>query len=143
MYRKSKGDVEIEDFQAMMAAGDRLPAHIKYWTWWMQAILYLAPIAFVRHAPARWLILAQVINTIIAYIVFVSEGNQVTRIFGLGHLVWIFPALMLAVEINSNKWIGYRVFAALAVATIMISLGFDFVDIFRWIKGDRASTLMN
>ena len=126
-----------------MAAGERLPTHVKYWTWWMQAILFFAPVVFIRHAPARWLILAQVINTVIAYCVFVAEGNQVTRIYGMGHLVWIFPAWMLAVEIKSEKWLGYRVFAALAVATIIISLGFDITDIIRWIMGDRASTLVN
>jgi len=124
-----------------MAAGDLIPQHLMPWIIWMQNILFLGPVVFIRYPAARWMILAQIINALIAYCVFVAEGNQVTRLFGLGHLVWVFPLWMFWRDIRSPYWIGYRTYAATASLTILISLTFDVVDIGRWIGGERLSIL--
>jgi len=131
----------MTDFQEMMAAGDFLPQRLMPWIIWMQIVLFLCPVVSCAYAAARWMILAQVINAVIAYCVFVSEGNNVTRLFGLGHLVWVFPGWMFWRDVRSTHWVGYRAYAAVASVTILISLGFDVVDIGRWIAGERLSVL--
>lgn len=129
----------MTDFQEMMAARDLLPQHLISWLVWIRITLIIGPFVFIRYAAARWMILAQVINFVIAYCVFVAEGNNITRLFGLGHLVWVFPLWMFLRDIRSSHWLGYRVYAALASITILISLVFDVVDISRWIAGERLS----
>lgn len=132
----------MDSLQLIVEASDRLPDHVKLWTHWMQAVLIVAPFAFVRHAPARWLILAQCVNIVIGYCVFIAEGNSVTKIFGIGHLAWIFPLLMLIKDIRPDKPIPYKIFATAAAATICISLVFDVRDTAQWIMGERGSVLL-
>ena len=132
----------MDNFEAMMAAGDFLPAHVKPWAMWMQIALMLGPILFVRYAAARWLLGAQVVNFLIAYGVFVAEGNEVTRLFGLGHVAWILPLWLLARDTQTDKWLPYRIYAGVAALTICISLVFDVRDIYLWLEGDRGSVLV-
>ncbi len=132
----------MNSFQLMMDAGNYLPEHIKPWISWMQIVLFIGPVLFIRYKAARWLLLAQVLNTLVAYGVFVAEKNQVTKLFGLGHFLWILPMVLLAKDIRSKQFIGYRIFAAIAVLTISISLVFDIRDVMQWLLGDRSSVLV-
>ncbi len=130
-------------WQLMMDAGNYLPDHVKYWTYWMQGILFLAPLLFIKHTAARLLILAQLLNTLVAYGVFIWEGNQVTKLFGVGHFLWLWPALYLYRDCrNTTSTQLYRGFALCALITIAISLVFDTRDTAQWLLGDRASVLV-
>ena len=133
----------MESFNLMMEAGNYLPKHIVPWTYWMQFILFAVPILFLKHKAAQYLILSQILNTITAYLVFVAEGNDVTRLFGLGHLFWIVPLWFLIADFRSDKWRVYRWFCIAAATTITISLVFDIWHITSWILGDRASMLVD
>ncbi|MCG8606113.1 hypothetical protein MJD09_14125, partial [bacterium] len=125
-------------FEAMMEAGNHLSPHVKPWVIWMQFILFLAPLFFLKWAAARWLVVAQLVNIAVAYAVFVAQGDQVTRLFGLGHFAWIVPLWFLAADVRSDNWIVYRLFAGAAAATILISLVLDTRDIALWLGGDRG-----
>ena len=133
----------MNEFQLMMAAGEQLPEQIKLWTTWMQIVLFALPVLFIKYKPVRWLLLAQVGNIIIAYSVFVAEGFNVTRLFGVGHILWVIPLWVLAKDVISEKALLYRVFACVAVATMCISLVFDVRDIALWMLGDRESVLVH
>ncbi len=126
-----------------MAAGDYLPEHIGPWLMWMQIVLFLLPILFLKYTAPRYLLLAQVLNTLAAYLVFVAEGHQVTKLFGIGHFFWLLPLWMFARDIRINKYsLIYRSFAAIAAITLVISLVFDIRDTAQWLAGDRASILV-
>jgi len=125
----------------MMEAGAYLPKHISPWLTWMQIVLFAMPILFIKHKPARILIIAQLLNTLVAYLVFVLEGDQVTKLFGLGHFFWILPLWYLARDIKSEKSKVYRYYAGVATITIIISLIFDVRDTALWVMGDRESIL--
>lgn len=134
----------MESFQLMLEAGNYLPEHIKPWLTWMQVVLFLVPVLFVRHRAPRYLLLAQLLNAATAYLVFMSEGYRITKLFGVGHLYWLVPLWMLAVDVrNREKWVVYRAYAAMAVLTMAISLVFDVRDTALWLMGDRGSVLVH
>lgn len=131
-----------ESVSLMLEAGSYLPPHVQPWVSWMQVCLFLAPLAFLRHTGPRALLLSQPLNALIAYLVFVYEGQQVTHLFGLGHLAWIAPALLLARDFPRVRSRPYRAFIVLAVATIAVSLVFDVRGFALWARGDRSSVLV-
>ena len=112
----------MDSLISMMEAGAYLPKHISPWLTWMQIVLFAMPILFIKHKPARILIIAQLLNTLVAYLVFVLEGDQVTKLFGLGHFFWILPLWYLARDVKSEKSKVYRYYAGVATITIIISL---------------------
>ncbi|MGD1933734.1 MAG: hypothetical protein ACFB0Z_04355 [Candidatus Phaeomarinobacter sp.] len=126
----------------MAQMGDYIPPHVAPWLTWMQVVLILLPFLFVYYRAARMMILAQIVNFVIATIVFMAEGNQVTRLFGLGHIAWVYPMILFYRDIRSDHWKPYRVYAAIAAATIAISLVMDVRDTALWIGGDRGTTLV-
>lgn len=131
-----------QSFSLMMEAGDYLPPHVAPWATWMQIALMALPLLFIWYHAARMLILAQLVNFAVAFAVFVAEGDQVTRLFGLGHAAWAVPMVLFARDLYTDKWAPYRIYAGVAALTIAISLAFDVRDVALWIGGDRGSTLV-
>ena len=132
----------MESFRRMLGVGKFIPAHVKPWMYWMQLMLFVGPVLFVGFAGARYLLAAQALNAITGYIVFVKEGEKVSRLFGLGHVFWLAPLWFFAQDVRSDEWAVYRGYAALAALTIAISLVFDVRDVYLWLRGDRASVLV-
>ncbi|GAA6157172.1 hypothetical protein NBRC116588_26450 [Pyruvatibacter sp. HU-CL02332] len=126
----------------MAEMGDYIPEHVAPWLTWMQIVLIALPFVFIYYRAARMMILAQLVNFLIATVVFMAEGNQVTRLFGLGHVAWVYPMILYYKDIHSEYWKPYRVYAAIAAATIAISLVMDVRDVALWVGGDRESTLV-
>lgn len=138
----------MESFQLMMDAGNYLPAHIGPWLIWMQMLLIVAPLLFIKFTGARLMLLAQLLNFTVAYAVFVWEGDQVTKLFGVGHVFWLIPLWYFLRDIRAPHLTGiwgttYRGYALLAAITITISLLFDIRDTAQWIMGDRGSILVD
>ncbi len=133
----------MESFRLMMEAGDFIPGHVKPWLYWLQLVLFLGPVLFLKYVPARYLFVAQIFNSITAYVVFVVEGNTVSKLFGVGHFFWLVPLWFLANDIRSDKWVVYRGFALVATITMVVSLVLDVRDTALWISGDRASVLVD
>ncbi len=86
---------KMESFRLMMEAGDFIPGHVKPWLYWLQLVLFLGPVLFLKYVPARYLFVAQIFNSITAYVVFVVEGNTVSKLFGVGHFFWLVPLWFL------------------------------------------------
>ncbi len=132
----------MRTFRQMLQVGKFIPAHVKPWMYWMQLMLFVGPVLFVGFASARYLLASQILNAITAFIVFSKEGATVSRLFGVGHVFWLIPLWFFAQDVRSDEWVVYRGYAALAAATIAISLIFDARDVFLWFRGDRASILV-
>ena len=133
----------MDALNEMLAAGQYLPEHVVWWVTWMQVVLIFAPLLLVMYRTPRYLIAAQCLNFGIAYLVFVYEGNQVTRLYGLGHLFWIWPMIYFVKDIQSKDLnLVYRIYAVLAALTIAIRLMFDIRDYLLWVLGDRGSILV-
>lgn len=65
------------------------------------------------------------------------------RLLGLSHvLIWTPLALYLAVALRGDTITGWvRSLTQVFVLSMIISLGFDYVDVARWIMGARGSML--
>lgn len=125
----------------LMKVSRFIPAHVKPWMYWMQVLLFALPIFFVGHTSVQILILGQLLNGVVGYTVFVREGQKVSRLFGLGHIFWAPPMWVLAKDVFSDEWIGFRAYAAAASVTIAISLVVDVRDWYLWLRGERESVL--
>lgn len=134
--------MDAEAWRLMQEAGSYLPPHVKPWAYWMQFSLFLLPLLFVKYWPPRILIVAQLVNVAIAFAVFVFEGQQVTRLFGVGHFVWLVPLWLLVRDASPVRSKLYRGFIAVAATTISISLVFDARDLALWLGGERGSVLV-
>ena len=86
--------------------------------------------------------LAQVLNFSLAYLVFEWEQQKVTKLFGIGHIFWVWPAVLFYLDIQKRHGSKpYLAFAGIALVTISISLVFDTRDTVLWMMGDRESIL--
>ena len=119
-----------------------VPPHVAPWLTFMQVTLIVLPFAFFKYRAARMMILAQIVNFAIGITVFMAEGNQVTKLFGLGHVAWIYPMWLFARDVRTDLWTPYRVYAGIAALTIAISLVLDVRDTALWVAGDRGTTLV-
>ena len=64
-----------------------------------------------------------------------------SRILGLSHIVFWTPAVVYLLKIRPTwrvreTWLGKWIVVTLAV--MLISLAFDYVDLVRWLMGERA-----
>jgi hypothetical protein len=126
----------FSQFNAEMTANS--PLWVGIWVNFMVAVLALAiPFSFAQK-EARWILLGAVLGmagTIIAYSQF-----GFTRILGVGHILFWSPTLvyMLGLRgrgVGRQTLFGKWLFAAILV--MGISLAFDYVDLLRWLLGER------
>jgi len=52
----------MDSFLRMIEAGQYLPGHIVPWVNWMQIILIVGPVIFIKYKASRYLLLAQLAN---------------------------------------------------------------------------------
>lgn len=127
----------FSQFYAEMTANS--PAWVLIWVNAMVVVLAVAiPFSF-SYKEARWILLGAVlgmIGTIVAYSLF-----GFTRLLGLGHILFWTPTLIYIITVRGWKTYHKTLFSRwmiLAALVIGISLAFDFIDLLRWILGERA-----
>ena len=107
------------------------------WIYWMMAI-NTASIVFVKnHVPARVVLVVWLLNA--GTMMAVAEFTGFTRILGLVHVVYWSPLLVYLVsQIRStNEKNLYSRWTVTLVTTIGASLILDYIDVVRFILGDR------
>lgn len=116
---------------------------IVVWSAWMFGLVIIAPIVLLL-CRGQWLDLAVVAATSITVIVLMPLWHaQVgyVRLIGLPHIVVWTP---LAIYLYRRRrhfaapWPVRWTMAAL-MATIVVSLGFDYVDTLRYLLGEQAA----
>ena len=95
------------------------------------------PLAFKDMRP-RVMVIAMILNGIFMSALFSKFGY--TRILGLSHVIFWTPVLAYLWKTRHDHperiWIGR--FIRVSMAVIFISLLVDYVDVIRYILGDRA-----
>ncbi len=126
----------------MMAQIEVFPVWLQWWLRWMQVVLILLPLVFIRYREAQLLIVAQVLNFIVGYAVFQWEGQQVTKLFGLGHVFWAVAYIVIllrwrrgAIDISGRPF--YAAWLVVAMATLTVSLPLDAYDLYQYANGLR------
>jgi hypothetical protein len=123
-------------FNADIAAQSRW---IQIWLNVLVGVLALSvPFSFVR-VEARWTLLGLVLG--VAGVVFLYSQFGYSRILGLGHVIAWTPLVIYLLARRrqwrvAQTWSGKWIVAAVAV--LLVSLAFDYVDVIRWVLGARA-----
>lgn len=113
------------------------PLSIPLWVGWM-VVVNTACLAFLRHPVGRWVLIAWVGNMITMQTLFALNGYN--RLLGLSHVLWWTPLLIylvrqrprLAAGSAVSRWVG------ILTATIALSLVLDYLDVVRYLLGDRG-----
>jgi len=114
------------------------PLWLVVWIMVMIGIHIIAiPLAFKDMRP-RVMVIAMLLNAVFMSALFSKFGY--TRILGLSHIIFWTPVLIYLWKTRQAHperiWIGR--FIRVSMAIIFISLLFDYVDVIRYILGDRA-----
>ena len=127
----------LDVFAAFNADVAAQPQWIQVWLNVLVGVLALSiPFSFVR-VEARWTLLGLVIGA--GGVMFLYSLFGYSRILGLGHIVAWTPLVVYLLARRSNwqvadTWTGKWIVAAV----LLVSLAFDYVDVIRWLLGDRA-----
>lgn len=148
-------NTEPGSFELFMSAGEFFAPHLTPWLMWMQLILMMIPLLFILFRGAQLLLVSQVLVILTAWGLFVAAGNDVNKLFGLSHIFLLLPLAIFIRDVRgqplpATRWAkrqgwyisAYKVFAALAALTIIISLVFDVRDVAVYLTGDTGSILV-
>ena len=113
------------------------PLWLQLWVTWM-GLVNLASLAFLRRREARVVLGAFAGAFILMQILFAANGYD--RLLGLGHVVFWTPLLIYLVprlpKIESSTTYGR--WLRIVVLTNGLSLVIDYLDVFRYVAGDRS-----
>ena len=127
-----------QDFETAISYA---PQWVQYWLNWMMVIIIASPILLLFQKQTRKdaiiVFIAMAISIIAVNYLFMEFGY--VRLLGLGHIItWTPLAYYLFKRLRHhdiNK-LG-RITIQILLATILISLAFDYIDTIRYILGDR------
>jgi hypothetical protein len=113
------------------------PIWLQIWVGWL-VVVNSSAVFFLRHGAARWVLAAWIGNAI--FMMALAEINGFNRLLGLSHVVFWTPLLVYLYRrraiIKVDNFVG-RWLAAL-FASNLLSLVIDYVDVFRYLLGDRG-----
>lgn len=113
------------------------PVWLRSWIFWM-VIVNSASLLFVRHSQARFILAAWVGNAITMGQLL--EWNGYNRLLGLSHVLWWTPLLVLLWRQRSRWPAGMAgIWLRVLCATNAVSLAIDYLDVARYLLGDRSS----
>ncbi len=123
-----------ESFPAAILAQE---VWLQAWLAWLGFINVIGGLYFIRRAEAKWVLLAILGNAVVMNWLFMEFGYQ--RILGLAHVIFWTPLLVYLwrrrdhwdMSQLSGKWL------AVLFATNAISLVIDYVDVGRYLLGER------
>ena len=113
------------------------PWWLLIWLVWL-GFINLASLAFWSEVEARWVFGALVGAFLLMMVLYQLNGYN--RFLGLGHVVFWTPLMLYLYQRLSNV-LGPRLFETwlrVLMATNGLSLVIDYVDVFRYLMGDRT-----
>ena len=114
------------------------------WLWYMNA-LYWVGFFYLERPEAFWAVISYIaVGPIVTVMIMTQRG--LTRLSGLIHLPWVFFILYLGFRlftdaagpaVSPGDGAFYFYWLHLTFWSTLLCLAFDFVDIGRWILGER------
>lgn len=121
------------------------PLYLQIWFAWLVGVMFLAPLVLLAFAQSRRIGLVCLIAALLTAAAMPWLYAQVgyVRLLGLGHVVIWTPLLVyLWPRLRSGGLTGLPLIVAwVFFATLAASLVIDYVDVIRWLLGDRASLI--
>jgi len=113
---------------------------VQLWMNWMLIIFALSLIFVWKKVGARYALAAFVLGAISGVVIFNLTGDP--WLLGISHILFWLPLLWILYRVDISKpgfnWkTPYGVWLALLIATIVISLVFDFRDVAMVLTGTR------
>ena len=113
------------------------PLWLQAWVGWLVLVNVLGAFVFVRRPEAKWVLIAMAGNAFLMNWLFAEYGYQ--RILGLAHVAFWTPLLVYLwlrrhewdLQSYGGKWI------AVLFATNFASLVIDYIDVARYLAGER------
>ena len=130
----------MEPLQAFQADLETAPLWVQYWIQFMSAVMILAiPFALVR-VEARWAVLVMVLSAPAMVALHSAIGYQ--RLLGVVHVV-IWTPFVVYLWRRRDRWRVQETLAGkwilVLFLTMIASLALDYVDVARWLMGERGS----
>lgn len=119
------------------------PFYLQIWFAWLVGTLFLAPLLLLIFRTSRTIgavcLGAAVLTALIMPWLYGQVGY--VRLLGLGHvIIWTPLLLWLWPRLRSGALTGLPLILAwVFFATLAASLVIDYIDVIRWLLGDRAS----
>lgn len=145
----STGDEIPDTFDRLQAVGFswmRMKTWIKIWLFALNAVFLFA--LFYWPSELAQIVLAAYFASAPLLLAFVIAQRGLTRLLGIAHLIPWLPLLVYLVLRLTSDMAGIQVtpesgsglFAYTVVLTLSVAacLAFDFYDLVRWLRGDRA-----
>jgi hypothetical protein len=119
------------------------PAWISYWLNWMMVGAFILPLALLIWRQTRLVAVAAIVAGVLAALGtgWIYDRLGYVKLLGLPHIIlWTPLAIYMIVLLRRGGLPKYARWIMLVVlATILISLAFDYTDTLRYFLGDRAS----
>lgn len=113
------------------------PWWLLIWIAWLGTVNALS-LAFLSEVEARWTLAAFLASFVFMSILY--QVNGYNRLLGLAHVVFWTP-LVIYLYARLTNLVGPRLFERwirILLATIGLSLVVDYVDVLRYVMGDRG-----
>lgn len=120
-----------------MAEVLKQPWWLKSWIFWL-ILVNTASVVFVRRLEARWVLAAWVSNAVLMNLLYAQLGY--VRLLGLSHVIFWTPLLVYLYR-RRGEWAGagaYGAWLKVLVFTDAASLLIDYLDVVRYLLGERA-----
>ncbi len=123
--------------QTLLQAIMMQPLWLQGWIGWMVLVNVAGGLIFIRRPEAKWVLIAMAGNVLFMNWLFAEFGYQ--RILGLAHVVFWTPLLIYlwmrrqnwGLQTTAGKWL------AVLFATNLTSLAVDYIDVARYLAGER------
>ncbi len=116
---------------------DMLPLHVQLWLYWLLFIGATALIWSFRKVEARYIATAYVLTFLASFVVGQVSGPDAVLYVSLSlfHVIFWTPAMALAIMRRRREPSDglYGLWLRLAIATMAISLVFDYRDVIAWL----------
>lgn len=112
------------------------PLWLQGWIVWM-GIVNFGSLLFLRRVQARWALAAFLAAMVLMSTLFAVNGFN--RLLGLAHVVFWTPLVLYLVR--ERRWLEsgtFRMWITTLIATDGLSLVVDYLDVFRYLLGDRS-----
>ena len=120
----------------------RLPVPWRLWMLLLVSVNIVLPLFFIGRLEAQLTLVGMAVSMLL--MTGLTAASGFSRLVGLGHIVWIPLVVFLATrlsEVPASDFYGIWLRALLVANSL--SLVIDFVDVVRYVAGDREETVGN
>lgn len=118
------------------------PDPVRYWVFWMACVLTVVPLALLIRPDTRKTAIILILMGAVTAVVMTALHAKVgfVRLLGLPHVILWTPLLIWLVSLlRRDAHPGWpRLLLIVLAATIAVSLVFDYIDVARYLLGERA-----